>query len=83
MTQASFYYWREKIEASGQPGLREPTDPRDLFQPVTVIPAAAIRIELPGGVRIEVGTENLEVVRAVVQALQRSSDAHSQRAGAC
>lgn len=81
---ASFYYWREKLEASSQAGPHEPTDPQNLFRPVTVIPAAAIRIELPGGVRIEVGAEHLEVVRAVVQALAHPSDGRSaERAAAC
>ncbi len=40
---------------------------RDVFQPVTVVPAACgVLVRLPGGTRIEVGTEHLDAIRAVV-----------------
>jgi len=82
---ASFYYWREKVgkvgcarddagKKVGESGRvrRSPTDRRSVFQPVTVVPASpAIRIELPCGARIEVGTEDPEVVRAVVGVVVR------------
>jgi len=76
VSASSFYYWREKI---GQAGCASPDRSRanrpGVFRPVTLVGAApAVRIELPGGVRIEVGTEDLEVVRAVVNALARPSD---------
>jgi len=68
---ASFYYWREKV---GRPSQGRPrADRPGVFQPVTVVPVApAVRIALPGGTRIEVGAEDLEVVRAVVEAVARS-----------
>lgn len=82
---ASFYYWREKVGECGRPGEdRPPTDRRSVFQPVTVVPSApAVRIELPGGTRIEVGTEDLEVVRAVVGVVARSNGGGHGSDGAC
>jgi hypothetical protein len=82
---ASFYYWREKVGECGSPSQSRPqSDRRSVFQPVTVVPAAsAVRIQLPCGTRIEVGTEDLEVVRTVVGVVARSEDAHNGRAGAC
>ena len=82
---ASFYYWREKVGACGRPGQGRPqADRPSVFQPVTVVPTApAVRIELPGGTRIEVGTEDLEVVRAVVGVVTRSDDGLNGRADSC
>ena len=70
---ASFYYWREKVGQSGHPGQGRPHANRPgVFQPLTVVPVApAVRIALTGGTRIEVGTEDIEVVRAVVEAVAR------------
>jgi hypothetical protein len=72
---------------------RSHVDRRSVFQPVTVVPAgsaeltaeatAAIRIELPGGTRIEVGTEDLEVVCTVVNVVARSSDGRHGSDGSC
>lgn len=91
---ASFYYWREKVGKVGRPGQGRPRVNRPgVFQPVTVIPAGsasltteaapAVRIELACGTRIEVGTENLEVVRAVVDVVARSSNDDRGSAEAC
>jgi hypothetical protein len=82
---ASFYYWREKVGECGRPGEGRPqTDRRSVFQPVTVVPSApAVRIELPCGARIEVGTEDLEVVRAVVGVVARSDDGRHGSVGTC
>lgn len=96
---ASFYYWREKVGKVGgarddggkKIGKavcvlqdRPRPDRRSVFQPVTVVPAAsAVRIELPGGTRIEVGAEDLEVVRAVVHAVARSDDGRHGSSGTC
>ena len=82
---ASFYYWREKV---GQVGFASPDRSRAnrpaVFRPVTLVGAApAVRIELPGGVRIEVGTGDLEVVRAVVNAVARSSNGRDGSEGTC
>jgi hypothetical protein len=43
----------------------------------------AVRIELPCGTRIELASQDLEVVRTVVGMLVRSDDGHEGRAGAC
>ncbi len=82
---ASFYYWREKVGACEPPGEgRLRADRRSVFQPVTVVPTPpAIRIELPGGARIEVGTGDLEVVRTVVGVVARSDDGRHGSDGAC
>lgn len=96
---ASFYYWREKVgkvgcarddggKKMGDSGRvrqdRPRPDRRSVFQPVTVVPAAsAVRIELPGGARIEVGTEDLDVVRAVVHAVARSEGGRHGSDGTC
>jgi len=83
---ASFYYWREKVGGFGRPGEDRPRpERRSAFQPVTVVPAApAVRIELPCGTRIEVGTEvDPEVVRTVVEAVARSDDGRNRSTGAC
>jgi hypothetical protein len=82
---ASFYYWREKVGDSEEPSHSRPRTVRQsVFQPVTVVPAAAaIRIELPCGTRIEVGTEDLEVVRTVVGVVARSGDSRDGSDGSC
>ena len=82
---ASFYYWREKVGEFERPSQsRPPANRRDVFQPVTVVPAApAVRIELPCGTRIEVGTEDLEVVRTVVGIVARSGDGRHGSDGSC
>ena len=82
---ASFYYWREKVGEFGRPSEGRPqTDRPGVFQPVTVVPAVpAVRIELPCGTRIEVGTEDLEVVRTVVGIVARSGDGRHGSDGTC
>jgi hypothetical protein len=82
---ASFYYWREKVGEFGEPSHSRPrTDRRGDFQPVTVVgAAAAVRIELPCGARIEVGTEDLGVVRAVVGVVARLDDGRHGSDGTC
>ena len=82
---ASFYYWREKVGKVGCASRdRSRANRLSVFQPVTVVPTApAVRIALPGGVRIEVGTGDLEVVRAVVNVVARSDEDRCGRAGAC
>jgi len=82
---ASFYYWREKVGQAKRPSSGRPhADRPGVFQPVTVVPVApAVRIALPGGTRIEVGAEDLEVVRAVVEAVARSDAGHSGSNESC
>jgi hypothetical protein len=51
---------------------RSASEHAGVFRPVTVVPATSgIRIHLPGGTRIEVGTEHPEAVRAVVAEVVR------------
>lgn len=78
---ASFYYWRKKLGpgsiARAMGRRRQAPDPSvsehaGVFRLVTVVPATSgVRIHLPGGTRIEVGTEHPEVVRAVVAEVVR------------
>jgi hypothetical protein len=79
---ASFYYWREKV---GRPSQGRPrADRPGVFQPVTVVPATAVvRIALPGGTRIEVAAENLEIVRTVVEAVARPNAGRPGSDGSC
>jgi len=82
---ASFYYWREKVGKAGHASRdRSHADRPGVFRPVTIVGAApAVRIELPGGVRIEVGAGDLEVVRAVVTVVARSGDGREGSDGTC
>lgn len=72
---ASFYHWRKKLtdaETANSPR-RHRTSQAPVFRPVTVVPAAhAVTIHLPGGARVEVPAENLNVVRTVVDELVRA-----------
>lgn len=68
----AFYYWRKKLKANA-PRHRRPGPPAS-FQPVTVFPSApGVSIHLPGGARIEVRAEDLDVVRAVVAEVARAN----------
>lgn len=69
VSAASFYQWRRRLKGSGG-GKRQPA-----FQQVVVRPASslsALRVRLAGGAEIEVGGEDLEVIRAVVGELARA-----------
>ena len=82
---ASFYYWREKVGQAKHPSPGRPHANRPgVFQPVTVVPATpVIRIALPGGTRIEVAAENLEIVRTVVEAVARPDAGRPGSDGSC
>ena len=75
---ASFYYWRKKLGPRGRPQPVPECD--DAFQQVTIVPAAVgVSIRLPGGAQIEVGSERLDTVRAVIAEVARASwDAESE-----
>jgi hypothetical protein len=82
---ASFYYWRKKVGEFGRPsrGWRQADRP-GVFQPVRVVGAApAVRIELAGGTRIEVGSQDLEVVRTVVDVVAQSDHGRDGSDGTC
>lgn len=82
---ATFYYWREKVGQAKQPSPGRPHANRPgVFQPVTVVPATpAVCVALPGGTRIEVGTGDMEAVRAVVEAVARSDAGRPGSDGSC
>ena len=79
---ASFYYWRKNLGPQGRPQRRPQPVPEcdDAFQQVTVVSAAVgVSIRLPGGVQIEVGSECLDTVRAVIAEVARADrDAESE-----
>ena len=76
ISTASFYHWRKKLHSEPVP--RNSTKKRPAFRPVTVTPPAhSISIQLPGGTRIEVPGENLDVVRTVVGELMRAEQPHA------
>jgi len=79
---ASFYYWRKKLGPPGRPQRRPQPVPEcdDAFQQVTVVPAAVgVSIRLPGGAQIEVGSQRLDMVRAVIAEVARADrDAESE-----
>ncbi len=80
---AAFYYWRKKLGQLGRPQRRPQPVPEcdDAFQQVTVVPAAVgVSIRLPGGAQIEVGSERLDTVRAVIAEVARADrDAESEQ----
>lgn len=68
---ASFYYWRKKLGPQGRP--QPVPECNDAFQQVTVVPAAVgVSIRLPGGAQIEVSSERLDTVRAVIAEVARA-----------
>lgn len=63
VSTAAFYAWRKRLGHRKTAG----KDGRPAFEPVRLTLAGKpMAIHLPGGVRVEVPMENLEVVRAVV-----------------
>jgi len=80
VSTASFYRWRTRLADQGlaTPNAEERSwattevEQTPAFQPVRVTRSEApISIQLPGGVRVELPTENLDAVRAVVGELLR------------
>ena len=86
---ASFYHWRKKLGSKGR--RRRMTDGRGVFQQVTVAPGApglvpaapALCIQLPCGTRIEVGAEDLDVLRTVVAEVVRTDRGREAGAASC
>ena len=80
VSESSFYYWQKKLRplrrsrgmgaedrAACCEGQRAITEARNVFRPVTVVPATCgVVVRLPGGARIEVAAGQLDTVRAVV-----------------
>ncbi len=89
VSTASFYRWRNRLsergrltrEADAGSSATTGVEQAPLFQPVRVTGSETpISIQLPGGARIEVPTENLDAVRAVLGELLRH-DATLDRGG--
>ncbi len=70
---SSFYKWRKKLEQESPLGGSGAESRQAGFREVTVIPSApGVSIHLPCGTRIEVGSEHLETVRAVIGEVARA-----------
>ena len=74
-SQASFYQWRKKLRPLSDPPV-EQTNSRDdaradRFRPVTLALAAPLEIQFPSGARLEMTSENLPLVCAVVREMMR------------
>lgn len=69
---ASFYYWRRRLEGSGQSRAGvERTSPEKaakLFVPVNISSWSQVEIEFPSGVRVRVPASSVEAIRAAVLA---------------
>jgi hypothetical protein len=86
VSESSFYYWQKKLgplgrgrarvakdHADGCEGRRAITEDRNVFRPVTVVPATCgVVIRLPSGARIEVDASQLDTIRAVVAEMVRA-----------
>lgn len=67
VSTASFYHWRRRLAEQAPPSA---SDGPPLFQAVTVgATAATLSIELPNGVRLQLPTDQLQLVRVVVAEL--------------
>jgi hypothetical protein len=82
ISEASFYLWRKKIAAADaavpRPTLGAAGD--KLFAPVTLVGAAPLVAELPGGTRLQVPTADLRLLRAAIDAIA-SADARMNEGG--
>jgi hypothetical protein len=77
----TFYLWRKKLD--GTAGKRQ-TGQQRAFRPLLVASGMpGLSVQLPGGARLEVPGENLEVVRVVVGALVHARDAQGDGDGPC
>jgi len=73
VAKASFYRWRNKL-----------ADQMPAFQAVRITqPDMPVAIRLPGGVRIEVPTHNLDAIRAVLGELLRANVTRERGDASC
>ena len=93
VSTASFYRWRNRLAdqqaTAGSSDARRTGRPggagdSPAFRPVRVAPIhAAVSIQLPGGVRVEVPAENLDAVRVVLGELLRQDALAGQGGSSC
>ncbi len=71
VSQASFYNWRRRLASSSQA--------KPAFQQIhvatTTTATAALAIELPGGARLQVAADQVELARAVVREVAMAAQA--------
>lgn len=77
VSQASYYYWRKRL--AGGSAVVSPQS-RSAFQSVRVTSvSSAMVIALPGGVRLEVAADQLEMAQVVVRELALVTQAGGAR----
>lgn len=82
VSASTFYRWRKKLAGRRTP-IRDGNH-ATVFQAVRVTPAdTPLAIQLPGGVRVEVPTANLDAVRAVLGELLRHDAARDRGESSC
>ena len=71
LSTSSFYKWRQKLEQEVRGGgAIEP--PREAFRQIEVLPSQVdVSIQLPCGTRIEICSDQLDTVRAVIGEVTR------------
>ena len=80
ISTASFYAWRKRLLGT-KTGSKHT---RPVFEPVRLATAGTpMAIHLPGGVRIEVPMENLDVVRVVVDEVLARAGGPDGADGSC
>ena len=70
VSQASFYKWRRRLPEAARPASPQG---KPAFQPVRLTTAAGLAIELPGGARLEVAADQVELARAVVREVAQAA----------
>ena len=78
MSSSSFYNWRKKLQ-NDEPAAPSTTPRAGGFEAVALISSpASMSIHLPNGVRIEIGAEQLDTIRAAIGEVLRSGDPSGQ-----
>ncbi len=95
VSESSFYYWQKKLGPRRRAARANDREPRTedrgagvegggVFRPVTVVPAmCVVVVRLPGGTQIEVGTEHLDAIRAVVAETVRADRSGEANRSSC
>ena len=74
---ASFYQWRKKLDASGEPGLDDPNTTQPTFLPVHVAATASLQVAFPNGATITLPVDDHQLIKLSIEtiAVARTSTA--------
>jgi hypothetical protein len=73
VSEASFYYWRKRIEGPAKEASFEADGKAGRFRPVDVVQSApTVEVQFEHGAKLQVHGNQLDVVRAIVGELVRS-----------